>query len=270
MLEINHIINKIIEDKCEHVLPFLPDKICDWLITYPPYGIFGKNDTLSSEQTHYSPMDWDIKPNQEIINQMIRISKNQIIFGAEHLCTLLPQSRGWIVWDKKKTGSSFADCEMVWTSLDWPTKMIRYEWNGFLVASKEKRFHPTQKPLALMIKIIKDYTKENDLVIDSYAGSGTTLLACKLTKRRYIGIEMKKEYCEVTKKRLEQEALDVDDKGELIIPEIINSKQIDEEKDYLEKEIHDTITKMKGLVDREGAIIILMNKIKSEEKNHDA
>ncbi len=78
---------------------------------------------------------------------------------------------------------------------NYPTQILKFKNGG-------KNFHPTQKPLELMEYLVKTYTNENDLVLDFTAGSGTTLLACERLNRRWIGIEIKEKYCEITKKRL--------------------------------------------------------------------
>jgi len=66
--------------------------------------------------------------------------------------------------------------------------------------------HPTQKPIALLKYLIKTYTNKNDLVIDFTCGSGTALVACEKLGRRWIGIEISEKYCEISKKRIKQEA----------------------------------------------------------------
>ena len=83
------------------------------------------------------------------------------------------------------------------TGFRYPSQLIkiRREKNG--IAD-----HPTQKPVALFEYLIKTYTNENDLVLDSCAGSATTAIACENLKRNWICIEKNKEYCETGEKRL--------------------------------------------------------------------
>jgi len=65
-----------------------------------------------------------------------------------------------------------------------------------------KNNHPTVKPIALMEYLVKLVTKQNAVVLDPFAGSGSTLIACKNLNRNYIGIERELEYIEIINKRL--------------------------------------------------------------------
>ena len=117
---------------------------------------------------------------------------------------MLPQSKHWLVWDKLNTMPTFGDCELLWTNIDRKSvKKYTFQWNGLL--GKEKtRFHPTQKPVKLLEQIIFDYSNKNDLILDPFVGSGSTLVACKKLGRRYIGIDISKTYCDITNDRLRQ------------------------------------------------------------------
>lgn len=77
-------------------------------------------------------------------------------------------------------------------------------WEVSSPPKAEKVFgkHPTQKPLELLKRIILSSTKEGDLVLDPFCGSSTTGVAALLLNRKYVGIEMEKEYLDVSKKRL--------------------------------------------------------------------
>ena len=142
---------------------------------------------------------------------MIRISKNQIIFGGNYFTAHLPPSSCWLVWDKDNAESFFADCELAWTSFPKAVRKFKWRWFGMLQeqmgANKEYRFHPTQKPLELMKWCIENYSKESNLIFDGFLGSGSTILAAKYLKRNFIGIEISKEYCEIAESRLKQEML---------------------------------------------------------------
>ncbi len=156
----------------------------------------------------YHKTQWDSNtPTQETFNEICRISKKQIIFGGNYVANMLPNSKCWLVWDKHMNGK-WADCELAWTSFDTPVKKYDYIWNGMLqqnMKEKEERIHPTQKPVGLFMKILQDYSKENDLVLDCFSGSGTTAIACHKLKRRFICIEKDPEYWKASCDRLEQE-----------------------------------------------------------------
>jgi len=218
-------LNTIIQGDCLEVTKTFSDKSVDIIITDPPYGInIGGSGRIGGSKriggsgivkpTQYTPVEWDNKGlSLEQWNEIKRISKNQIIFGYNYFAEIMGNCRGIIVWDKKiknDWNDNFSDCEILYTSFNKPAKMFRYLWMGALRGKQydeQKRFHPTQKPLALMKWIIQNYTKETDLVLDCFLGSGTTIVACKHYGRKYIGIEILPEYCKIANERLAQEVL---------------------------------------------------------------
>ena len=216
-------INKIYQMDFREFLKQFQDKEIDLLLIDPPYGIDigSMNFTKSivggvAKRTDYRGhnKEWDKTTlSKEDIDELIRVSKNQIIFGANHFAHLLPASKCWVVWDKRtaeKYNNDFADCELIWTSFAKPARIIRWLWSGMLqgdMKNKEKRVHPTQKPLYVIKKLIEMFSKETDLIVDCFAGSGTTLLASKELKRNWIGCELQEEYVKITKERLSQESL---------------------------------------------------------------
>lgn len=216
MLDIKELENKIINADCMDILKQLPDKCIDLVLTDPPYGIGYDKKASKFSNTYqgngvairgnYRSTDWDNKtPDKETFNEIIRVSKNQIIFGGNYIANILPNSRCWLVWDKKNGSNAWADCELAWTSFDKVVKKYDYLWNGMLqedMKNKEKRFHPTQKPVGLFERILNDYSKESYLVLDCFSGSGTTAIACHNLKRRFICIEKDKEYWQKSCERL--------------------------------------------------------------------
>jgi site-specific DNA-methyltransferase (adenine-specific) len=213
---------------CLEGMKQLEDNSVDLVVTDPPYGInicsggkvggdkpFGnKKVTIGGDNIakakDYGIQEWDKSiPSKEIFDQMLRVSKNQIIFGGNYFIEYLYNSSCWLVWDKDNTGN-FADCELAWTSFKTAVRKYKHRWNGMLQEDmkwKETRHHPTQKPVKLFRDIIRDYSKENDLILDPFIGSGTTAIACKQLNRRFIGFEISKEYCEVANERLQQSNL---------------------------------------------------------------
>lgn len=203
-------------EDCIPAMKQMVDKSIDLILTDPPYGILPQKTTIGGEgvckNNIYPLIDWDIKITQEQINELVRVSKNQVIFGAEHISHLLPQSRGWYCWDKlRPEGTTFSECEFIWTSFDQRAIMIRFMWNGMIRANidveKEERYHPTQKPIEVIRQLIKNHSKPGDLICDPFMGSGTTAVACNQLGRRFIGFEISAEYCEIAKRRLNQESL---------------------------------------------------------------
>jgi len=207
-------LNTVICADCLEVMRGMEDNSVDLVLTDPPYGIkrdkgfggfggFGK----PIARRKYSD-DWDNdRPSKEYFDEMLRVSKNAIIFGGNYFADILPQGKHWIVWDKLNTMPTFGDCELIWTNIARnSTKKITFEYNG-LLGKEQHRQHPTQKPLYLMTNIINTYSKENNIILDPFLGSGTTAVACKELNRNYIGIEISPEYCKIAERRLAQGVL---------------------------------------------------------------
>ena len=206
-------INKIYNMDCLEGLKQLKDNSIDLIVTDPPYGIkiggsgkIGGSNIVDAKQ--YTPVDWDDTPlSKEIFKELVRVSKNQIIFGYNYFANILPITNSLIVWDKKCKNDwddNFSDGELAWTSFKKPLKIIRqlsigYHWN-YKIDGERK--HPTQKPKVVMGWIIDKYSKKGDTILDPFMGSGTTGCACKELNRKFIGIEINKDYYEIAKKRI--------------------------------------------------------------------
>jgi site-specific DNA-methyltransferase (adenine-specific) len=159
----------------------------------------------------YPDSDWDdYTPSQEVFDEMRRVSKNQIIFGGNYFAHSLPISRCWAVWYKRPVGN-ISPCELAWTSFTvGGTKHFEYLWEGYWqedMKNKEKRYHPTQKPTALMRWCLSKYAKEGNTILDPFMGSGTTLQACKDLGLNATGIEINPDYVKIAQDRLKQEVL---------------------------------------------------------------
>lgn len=205
---------------CREILPHLPK--VDLVLTDPPYGIqmaagFGGGRSFGGKHrsergggimTRQYDDTWDdVRPGEETFRMILARAERSIIFGGNYFADLLPVSTHWLVWDKLQTMPTFSDCELAWTNVDRKSvKKKVVEWNGLLGKERE-RFHPTQKPVELMIWCIEQYSKAGDLILDPYGGSGTTALASKSTGRRCITIEAEEKYCKVMVGRLAQEVL---------------------------------------------------------------
>jgi len=218
-----HLLNKlnannIYEGDCLEFMKMLPDKYIDCIITDPPYGIlngmtnFGSGKGKSRAEPTNFKIDWDTAPDKIIFDECFRVSKNQIFFGFNYLSNLLPLPKGIICWDKlRPQGTDYSEFELIWSSFKHRCIFIRHRWHGMIrdnkEVEKERIYHPTQKPLEVIKQLIKNYTKEGDLVFDPFMGSGTIALACKQLNRKWIGCEINPEYIKIINKRLQQETL---------------------------------------------------------------
>jgi site-specific DNA-methyltransferase (adenine-specific) len=199
---------------CMEILKELPDKYADICLTDPPYGIgmdvqMQKNagtqyGVAAAPKRDYGKTNWDKAPSQQFFEEMRRVSKQQIVWGGNYFAAALGNSPCWLVWNKDNTGD-YADCELAFTTFPSAVRMFTWRWNGMLQqemgSRKEERYHPTQKPVALFVWCLLNYSKPGDLIIDPFSGSGTTALACHKTGRRFICIDKEPEYIEIAKKR---------------------------------------------------------------------
>ncbi len=173
--------------------------VADWLITDPPYGIGidGQKEYVARNPKHsrkaHAQKAWDTAPpDKRYFDLMFETSHNQIVFGANYFNEYLSQGKkGWVVWDKGQRGLTMSDCELIYTSSDNPTRIITHNRVDLL---KDGTFHPTQKPLSVLIDLINAFTKAGDIILDPFAGSLTTAVACHKLGRRYICFELDPDY----------------------------------------------------------------------------
>lgn len=190
---------------CMDVLPTI-GKV-DALITDPPYGINENSKKVASRgklaiPKDYGEFNWDKNPPSKSIIDMSRAaSEYQAIFGGNYF--ELPPTSCWLVWDKLNGTNDFADCELAWTNWNKAVRRIQWRWNGMIRQGNEDRYHPTQKPLAVM-KWVIDLCPKADLILDPFMGSGTTGVAAIQMGRKFIGIERDKSYFNIACERIEQ------------------------------------------------------------------
>jgi site-specific DNA-methyltransferase (adenine-specific) len=201
---------------CLDVMQNLKDKEIDLVLTDPPYGggcnagvgerLFEKYEIKATRtggtwQNKYKSKikHWDIAPEQEIFDEIFRISKEQIIWGGNYFS--LPPTRCFLIWKKLTISENFsmAMAEYAWTSFNKNAKLFEY------APQDSTRFHPTQKPIPLINWCLMNNLKKNDLIFDGFLGSGTTAISCIRTKRRLIGCELDNEYFDKMCKRIEEE-----------------------------------------------------------------
>lgn len=203
-------MGKIIQGDCLEVMKDFKDNQFDLVITDPPYGIYSdkKATGFAKKRIDWGLGNWDKKVSSEYFKQIFRVSKNQVIFGAQYYFDYLPPTKEVWVWDKKTGDNFFADGELIWTSYRGTLRIFRHQWCGAFKDSErgQNAEHPTQKPVAL-IKWCMRYTNESDTILDPFAGSGSTLRAAKDLNRKCTVIEINPAYIEIIKKRERQEVL---------------------------------------------------------------
>jgi len=188
-----------------------PDKYFDLAIVDPPYGIDSKISTTSGLNKGnkfaqlYNEKRWDkFRPTNEYWNELLRVSKNQIVCGGNYFAEKLPVSRGWIVWDKQGEGVTSVNNELMWTSFDVSIKTFSRCHGldkGFMAKGTDKVFHPTQKPVKLYDWLLHNYAKPNDLILDTHLGSGSSRIAAYKGGFNFVGFEIDQEYYEKQEKR---------------------------------------------------------------------
>lgn len=203
-------LSEVFNEDCMIGMARYPDKYFDLAVVDPPYGIRQdghreNNHSKLAKSKKYHKALWDQKrPDETYFKELFRISKNQIIWGANNYPEYLRQSPCWLVWDKNNSGN-FADCELAYGSFDTSVRLFKYTWNGMLQenrADKEERIHPTQKPVALYDWIYKNYLPEGGKVIDTHLGSGSNRIAAnKAGNIDFTGFELDKDYYEAQEKR---------------------------------------------------------------------
>ena len=166
-----------------------------------------KTKSSNAKPTDYGKKDWDNAiPNKEYFNELLRVSKHQIVWGGNYFVENLTNSSCWVVWDKDNGDSIHADCELAWTSFKTGVKKVKWLWHGMRqqnMKNKEKRIHPTQKPKALYEWLLMNYAESGNKIIDTHLGSGSIALACYDLKFDLVGIEIDNEYFQKASKRLE-------------------------------------------------------------------
>ena len=194
-------INIINEDNME-LMSRYDDNYFDLAIADPPYGINVNKMTLGSGKYKNKGKSWDNEtPSIEYFNELFRVSKNQIIWGANYMIDKIKKpSMGWIYWDKMNGSSDFSDGELAYTSFERALRSFKYH----LSKDRCKRFHPTQKPVQLYEWLLMVYAKEGDKILDTHLGSGSIALACHNLGYNLTACELDKEYYDAAIKRLKQ------------------------------------------------------------------
>lgn len=192
----------------------IKNKTVDLVITDPPYGIniVGDNGKIGApglaKNGVYSKViaDDTTETARKACDILLKLCNKCVIWGGNYFVNFLPFSDGWLVWDKRMDmrSNNFADGEMAWCSFHTPLRIYHQIWNGMIrEGENEKRVHPTQKPLRMLGEIISDFSKEGNMILDTFGGSGSILIACEQLNRDCFVMELDPHYCNVIIKRWE-------------------------------------------------------------------
>jgi site-specific DNA-methyltransferase (adenine-specific) len=216
---------------CIEYMQQFPDNYFELAIVDPPYGIgadkpskkpnycLQKNGTkLKVNNVEYGKKNWDSEiPNDEYFKELLRVSKNQIIFGANYFGFV----GGYIVWDKLNRDTDQYGCELAWQSFNNRTDIVYYMWSGMMQGIycgnliqkaliqqgnkklNEKRIHPTQKPIILYRWLLQNYAKTNDKILDTHLGSGSSRIAADMEGFDFYACELDKDYFDASCKRFD-------------------------------------------------------------------
>lgn len=193
----------------DQVAKLMNGEKADMVFTDPPYGIkvvksnmVGANFGIA-KKGNYSEViaDDTTETAEQFYNTCVSLGFDKfIIWGGNYFTDFLPFSDGWLIWNKRgDTGirNTFADGEMAWCSFHTPIRIYNQLWNGMIrEGEKDKRVHPTQKPIKMLSEIIVDHVK-GDFIFDGFLGSGSTMVAAHQLDRKCYGMELDPKYCQV-------------------------------------------------------------------------
>lgn len=205
---------------CMDLMAEYPDNHFDLAIVDPPYGI--NHSTIAGKQSgqrfgnaaapkgQYQIKDWDKRsPNEAYFTQLRRVSKNQIIWGANHFASKFESSSsGWIYWNKETGKNGFSDGELAFSSYNCGLRSFTYAWNGMIqgdMKNKETRFHPTQKPVALYKWLLHKYAEAGQTILDTHLGSGSIAIACHYAGHHLTACELDEDYFKAACDRIKKE-----------------------------------------------------------------
>lgn len=211
------IMIELLNIDCMEYMATLPDKAFDLAVVDPPYGkacdikTGGKEHTKSIVKFHqlYSKTnEWNDLPSKEYFDELFRISKNQIIWGGNYF--ELPPCRCFIVWDKIRLVENFSQVEMAWTSFSRPALLYSFCGNGgFILAPRDAKIHPTQKPISLYEWTLYKFAKPGQRILDTHLGSGSSAIAAHYFGCDFVGCEIDTDYFNAAKERFVRETRQV-------------------------------------------------------------
>ena len=201
-------LNRLYHMDCMEGMKQFPDKYFELAIVDPPYRDAEENQPTKDMRKNGTMDRFGDKPKQEYFDELFRVSKNQIIWGANNFT--LPNYKGFVIWKKLTISDAFtmSMAEMAFLSegLGTTSKVFEYAPQG---TKDDPRIHPTQKPVALYEWLLTHYANKGDKILDTHVGSAPSLIACHRLGFDYIGFEIDEDYFNKAQERLEKEKAQV-------------------------------------------------------------
>lgn len=178
----------------------------DLAVVDPPYGMENKKGQAISRIKKYGQLRTvnDAKPDLNFFQEVMRSSKDQIIWGYNHLSDMLPSCREFVFWYKQNPVPTYSDGELAWTSFEKTAKCLNFPYFGSHNADTH-RIHPTQKPVKLYDWIYKNYAEQGQRILDTHLGSGSSAIAAHYAGLEFVGIELDEDYFKAAVDRFEKE-----------------------------------------------------------------
>ena len=203
-------ISEIYNGDCLEYMKNIPDKFFELAIVDPEYGIGmdGQKKCICKNPKHnrkeHKRKAWDSKiPDEIYFKELFRVSKNQIIWGANYFVQYLNAgTKGWIIWDKGQRGLSMSDCEIAFSSFHQATRIITINRGQLAI---DGTIHPTQKPIKLYSNLLKNYAKDGDKIFDSHLGSGSSRIAAYKMGFDFYACEIDEDYFNAQEERFKRE-----------------------------------------------------------------
>lgn len=185
---------------CMEGMAQYPDNYFDLAIVDPPYRDKNQPTKEMRNKINGKMKNFGLKPKEQFFTELWRISKNQIVWGANNFFDILPNTNCFLFWYKRNPMPNYSDGELAWTSFNKVAKCIPIDHFGSHTADNDK-IHPTQKPVKLYEWLLMNYAKEGDKILDTHLGSGSSRIACHNLGFDFVGYELDKDYFEAMEKR---------------------------------------------------------------------
>ena len=213
---------------CRDILPLLPVGSVDLVCTDPPYGSAGRDGSVHRDGTatlgDRASLDsfiWATRIDAKALRELTMVDTHCYVFSDWRRfkdVQIAYEVAGWelralIVWTKGTgMGEFWRSCHefILFFTKAKPRKLTHGGCFNVLRVKRvplSQRQHPTEKPTSLMRLLLEASSQEDDLILDPFAGSGTTGRAAKDLGRKAILIEIEEKYCEIAANRLRQEVL---------------------------------------------------------------